>query len=113
MISRPIPSREGLLPWRIAALTIFLALFAGRALADGDHDRAKRLKEAGEILPLERVIETAKKAHPGQLLEAELEEKKGRFVYELELLDAEGTVWELKYDAKSGELLNEKREHDR
>ncbi len=95
----------------VALVLLILVLFEGASLAGGDHDRAKKLKEAGEIVPLERVVETAKKAHPGQLLEAELDEKKGRLVYELELLDEEGTVWELKYDAKSGELLKEKQEH--
>lgn len=108
MISRPLPSQGAWL--HVAVLVLMLILFEGAGLADGDHDRAKQLKEAGEILPLEQVIERAKKDHPGRLLEAELEEKKGRFIYELELLDEEGIVWELKYDAKSGELLKEKRE---
>jgi uncharacterized membrane protein YkoI len=94
----------------VALIVLSLILFDGLGFADDDHDRAKRLKEAGEILPLERIIEMAKKDRPGRLLEAELEEKKGRFIYELELLDEEGIVWELKYDAKSGELLKEKRE---
>lgn len=94
-----------------ALIVLILILFDRAGFADDDHDRAKRLKEAGEILPLERIVEMAKKDHPGRLLEAELEEKKGRFIYELELLDKEGIVWELKYDAKSGELLKEKREH--
>ncbi len=108
MISRPLP--RGAWSDLIALVVLILMLFEGAGLADGDHDRAKRLKEAGEILPLEQVIEKAKKDHPGQLLEAELEEKKGRLIYELELLDEEGIVWELKYDAKSGELLKEKQE---
>lgn len=108
MISRPLPRGA----WLKVTLLVVLVLmrFHGAAPADDDHDRAKRLKEAGEILSLEQVVEKAKKDHPGQLLEAELEEKKGRLIYELELLDEEGIVWELKYDAKSGELLKEKQE---
>ncbi|NKE72027.1 PepSY domain-containing protein [Candidatus Manganitrophus noduliformans] len=109
MISRSVPSERG--AWFNVIVFVVLILFPGGALADGDHDRAKQLKEAGEILSLEQVIERAKRDHPGQLLEAELDEKKGRFIYELELLDEEGIVWELKYDAKSGELLKEKQEH--
>lgn len=111
MISRSVPSQRGAWFNVIVFVGLILILSPGAGLADGDHDRAKQLKEAGEILSLEQVIETAKRDHPGQLLEAELEEKKGRFIYELELLDEEGIVWELKYDAKSGELLKEKREH--
>jgi uncharacterized membrane protein YkoI len=109
MINRPLPSQGAW--WNVAVLIVLmLILFERAGLADSDHDRAKQLREAGEILPLERIIEMAKKDHPGRLIEAELEEKKGRFIYELELLDEEGIVWELKYDARSGELLKEKRE---
>lgn len=96
-------------------LIVLLTLMAcrGIARADSDHNRARELKEAGEILPLEQVIETAKKERPGRLLEAELKKKEGRFIYELELLDEEGIVWELKYDAKSGALLKSKQDRDR
>ncbi|WDT74982.1 MAG: PepSY domain-containing protein [Candidatus Manganitrophus sp.] len=111
MISRSVSSQRGVWFNVSVFVVLILILSPGAGLADGDHDRAKQLKEAGEILSLEQVIERAKRDHPGQLLEAELEEKKGRFIYELELLDQEGIVWELKYDAKSGELLKEKREH--
>lgn len=111
MISRSVPSQRGAWFNVIVFVVLILILSPGAGLADGDHDRAKQLKEAGEILSLEQVIEKAKRDHPGQLLEAELEEKKGRFIYELELLDQEGIVWELEYDAKSGELMKEKREH--
>ncbi|TAJ96489.1 MAG: hypothetical protein EPO39_20185 [Candidatus Manganitrophaceae bacterium] len=112
MIKRLLPSRGAGLG--VVTFSVFiLILFAGASLtlADDDHDRAKQLKEAGEILPLERIVEMAKKDRSGQLLEAKLKEKKGRLIYELELLDKEGIVWELKYDAKSGELLKEKQEH--
>ena len=89
---------------------LILLVCRGTVQADDDHNRARSLKEAGEILPLEQVIEKAKKERPGRLLEAELKEKEGRFIYELELLDEKGVVWELKYDAKSGRLLKTKQD---
>ncbi len=70
----------------------------------GDHDRARAALRAGEILPLSAVLERVARAHPGQVLEVELERDDGRWVYELKILDAEGLA-RLKVDAGSGETL--------
>ena len=45
------------------------------------------------------------------MLETELERKGERYIYEIELVDDQGQVWELKFDAASGELLKEKQEN--
>ncbi len=73
--------------------------------ADQDADRARMLKQRGDILPLEQVIESAMAVKPGQILETELDEDDGRYVYELEILDERGQVWELELDASTAELL--------
>jgi uncharacterized membrane protein YkoI len=44
------------------------------------------------------------------VLETELEEKGGELVYEVEILDDNGEVWEMKFDARSGALLEEEQE---
>ncbi len=93
-----------------AAMIAILITGSGFALAEEGHHRAKRLKDAGDILPLEKIIEKAREKHTGTLLETELEERKGRFIYEIELLDKDGVVWELKFDAKTGDLLKMKEE---
>lgn len=43
----------------------------------------------------------------GDLLETELEKnrKTGLYIYEVEILDAKGMVWELDINAKTGELI--------
>ncbi|MCF6336517.1 MAG: PepSY domain-containing protein [Gammaproteobacteria bacterium] len=79
-------------------------------LSDEDHQQARRLKELGEILPLEDIIKAAKARQPGRVIEVELENKKGRYVYEVELLNARGEVWELYFDAATGELIKRERE---
>jgi uncharacterized membrane protein YkoI len=71
-----------------------------------EHDRAMRLVREGTVLPLEDIIARAGKVAPGHLIEAELDEEDGRYVYELEIADlATGRVTELRYDARSGDLL--------
>lgn len=69
------------------------------------HDEARRLLERGEILPLETVLEHARRHRSGDVLEVELDEEHGRHVYEILLLDDRGRVWELELDAATGELI--------
>lgn len=91
-----------------------LCLVLGCACAqarDLDQDEALRLRQQGTILPLEQLMELALGRHPGsRLLEAELEEKHGEYVYEFELLTAEGIVRELKFDARDSRLLKDEED---
>ena len=74
--------------------------------ADQDHDTRKRLREAGEILSLEAIVDRYRQRYGGgRILEAELELERGRYVYEIKFLDQDGRVRELEYDARSSELL--------
>ena len=88
-----------------------LALATGPALADDiDQDEVLELRQAGRILPLEQILERAgQHVRGGRLIGAELEHENGRLVYELEYLGA-GEVWELQFDAATGELLNKERD---
>lgn len=92
----------------IAAGVLFGVTGIGRA--SEDHDEAKSLREAGAILPLERILEQAQQHHAGRVVETELERKRDRYVYEIKIVDKDGIVWELKYDAKTAELLKTKQE---
>lgn len=87
-----------------------LLTFAVPGFASEGQDEAKKLREAGDILPLEQILEKAKQKQPGRVVETELEKKSGRHVYEVKIVDEKGVVHELKYDAKNGELLKAKQE---
>jgi uncharacterized membrane protein YkoI len=65
----------------------------------------RALSQRGDILPLEKIAERARAEKRGKLIDIELEQKKGIWVYEAEILDDAGRVWELKLDARTGELL--------
>lgn len=96
---------------RLAALPLLpLTLWSAAALTDVDHEEARRLREAGAILPLESILEQARRAQPGKVLEVELERERGGYVYEIEVLDDEGAVWELELDARDGAVLEHKRD---
>lgn len=90
------------------AITIVCALglsFGTITLADQQADTARQLQQRGDILPLEQIIDLAVAVKQGQILETDLERDDGRYVYELEILDSRGQVWELELDAQTGELL--------
>ncbi|HEY0837775.1 MAG TPA: PepSY domain-containing protein [Azospirillum sp.] len=100
----------------LAVLTVgCLVAPLGGAWADDDHDRALEALKAGRVLPLERMVEQAKGQFGGEVLDVELEEKAGRFVYELKLMAADGRIMKLYYDAGTGELLRARgrRDHGR
>jgi len=94
--------------WQLAAAGILLACLP--AVADEDHELARKLRESGAILALEDIARQARAAKPGELLETELEKKHDRYIYEVEILDSAGQVWELKLDAANGRLISMERD---
>lgn len=87
---------------------MFALLTSVAAARDVDLREVRKLQESGQVLSFEKIAERARAIKPGDILETELELKKGRYVYEVEILDAKGVVWELKLDARTGELLKMK-----
>ena len=93
-------------------ITISLLIILSAPLyADDDNDEAKRLVESGEILALEVVLKKAREIQAGKVLEVELERKRGKRIYEIELLTPDGTVFELKFNAKTGKHLSTEKEN--
>ncbi len=82
------------------------------SLADDDHDRARKALDAGEVLPLQRILERVERDYPGQVIDVELEsEHQGgsqRWVYEIKLIRPGGALVKLKIHARDGSLLSEK-----
>ncbi len=108
MATRPPERRARARRGRFLALLAAL-LLATPATAD-DHEAIRRLVESGRILPLEQILERARQRRPGQVLETELENEDGRLVYEIELLDRQGFVRELYFDAATGAFLKEEED---
>lgn len=94
---------------RLAACALCLALghVALPAWADGrqDHEIARRALAAGEILPLRTLLQRLERTHPGEVLEVELDQKSGRWIYEVKLLGNDGGVSKLLLDASDATLI--------
>ena len=97
---------------RYACLVILCLTAVSQVSARGlSQDQALKLRKEGKVLSSQTFIERALERHPkARLLELELEEKHGRYVYEVELLTVQGQVRELKFDASSGELLEDEED---
>ena len=95
---------------RMTFIAAVLLACAVPGFAGEDQDSARKLREAGDILPLEQILDKAKRNHPGRVVDTELEKKSGRYVYAVKIVDEKGGGQELKYDAGRGELLKEKME---
>ncbi|WP_395603109.1 PepSY domain-containing protein [Pseudomonas sp. B21128] len=94
----------------LAALALVISCSAAMA-RDLDQDEALKLRQRGVILPLEQVLQQAMDRYPGaKLLEVELEEKHDVYIYEVELLTAEGVARELHLKADTGELVKDKED---
>jgi uncharacterized membrane protein YkoI len=101
-------------PWAawaiLATLAVCAAVGHGNALASdkGDHERALQAVQSGQVLPLAKVLALVEKAHPGQVLEVELENHKQQWQYEIKLLQPDGRLMKLQVDARTGEVLKRK-----
>lgn len=97
-----------------------IALFAATALTTGvgiaqakdlGPDEALKLLDAGTIQTFEKLNEAALALHPGaQIDDTELEEEYGRYIYQVEIRDAEGVEWDVELDATNGTVLKNQQD---
>ncbi|PCJ48650.1 MAG: peptidase M4 [Gammaproteobacteria bacterium] len=82
--------------------------------ADSDDDLSKYILQwvkEGKVLSFDVIKKRYGKRLKGRLIDLEVEREKGRIIYELELMRADSVIYEIKIDAKTGEWLNEEKEH--
>lgn len=100
--------------WGLAVAALW-ASHPGAWARDGDdHERARQAVQAGQVLPLRTVLERLERAHPGQVLEVELEREDEHWLYEIKLLQPDGRLLKLQLDARTADVLRSKgRDHNR
>ncbi|KAB0521861.1 MULTISPECIES: PepSY domain-containing protein [Pseudomonas] len=87
-----------------------LTLTASLAQADVRPDHIEGLLKSGAVMPFEKLNAAALAKHPGATLnDTELDHNNsGVLVYEVELTDTAGKKFEVKLDAKTGAVLEDK-----
>jgi uncharacterized membrane protein YkoI len=61
---------------------------------------------------IDQALKTASEKAPGTIVEAELEKKHGKTVWEVEVLGADGHVTEVHIDAASGDVIDTEMKKD-
>lgn len=72
------------------------------------HDLVRNLVAAHEVQPLKSVLDAARRASAGEVVSIKLRRQKGRWVYHVRLLKADGRRAELEIDGKSLKIMERK-----
>ena len=107
-VMQPIPHRATFmktLPCLVLAALLF-TLPAAAQLTE-DYKDARRLVDAGIILPLDVIIMQARRTGmTGRVLDVSFLTLKGRYIYVVNVLDNNGDIHEVVFDASNGDVLD-------
>ncbi|WP_205341541.1 PepSY domain-containing protein [Denitrificimonas caeni] len=99
---------------KLTALCVSAALMMGVGLAQAkDVSPAKilELSTSGAILSFEKLDQVALAQYPNaSILETDLEESYGRYIYQVDLRDEKGQKWEVEMDATTAEILKNQQD---
>jgi uncharacterized membrane protein YkoI len=89
---------------------VLTTLVSSPAWASDSHDqeRARAALEAGQIRPLVEILAGVERRYLGRVIETELDQEDGHWVYEFKLLPSTGRVFKLEVDATTGTVLRSK-----
>ncbi|MGV3695276.1 MAG: PepSY domain-containing protein [Paracoccus marcusii] len=77
-----------------------------------DYETARQAVDRGDMLPLEKILARIEARHPGRIVEVELEDEDGLWLYEIEVLTPEGRLIEIELDARTGAILGYEEDDD-
>ncbi|MBD8122926.1 MULTISPECIES: PepSY domain-containing protein [Pseudomonas] len=92
----------------VIAATTLMATAGYVQARDLGPDEALKLRDAGTIQSFEKLNAVALGKHPkATITDTELEQEYGKYVYQIELRDAQGVEWDVEVDAVSGQVLKD------
>lgn len=95
---------------RLRALVLLIGLLPMAAWAGLNHNEVRRLREQGRIVPLARILREAARRQPGRVIEVGVDKERQRYIYDVEVLDRNGQVWLLRFDAATGAFLGRRKD---
>lgn len=98
----------------LTALCVSTALIMGAGIAqakDVSPADTVELSNSGVIMSFEKLNEAALAQHPdASILDTELEESYGRYIYQVDVRDTKGQKWEIELDAKTGKVIKNQQD---
>jgi uncharacterized membrane protein YkoI len=94
-----------------AGVVGLLFALGSSAWADDKEGKITDLVKEAKVT-IDQAIKTASEAVPGTVVEAELEKKHGKTVWEVEVLGADGNVTEVHIDAATGAVIDKEAKKD-
>lgn len=87
------------------ALSFSIAGFADSDSRKPSHEEAREALTQGKILPLSVILDRARQDFDAPMIEVEFEREGDRYIYEIVLIDHDGAITELYFDASNAQLL--------
>lgn len=90
-------------------LACFAAVFllaAAPARADSDQDRAREAVQSGQVKPLNQILKAVRKQYKGEVLDAQLLDLGGTWIYRVRILTKDGQVLDVGVDGQSGQIID-------
>lgn len=100
----------GIITASVVGLVFALGSGSGAWADDKDSKITDLVKDAK--VTIDQAIKTASEKVPGTVVEAELEKKHGKTVWEVEVLGADGNVTEVHIDAATGAVIDTEAKKD-
>jgi uncharacterized membrane protein YkoI len=94
-----------------AGVVGLLFALGSSAWADDKEGKITDLVKEAKVT-IDQAIKTASEAVPGTVVEAELEKKHGKTIWEVEVLGADGNVTEVHIDAATGAVIDKEAKRD-
>jgi len=102
------PTARTMIRLLLATCLLLTNTVLGRDIGPGE---ALELRKKNALIPLEHILAAVSKRYPeSRLLEVELEEEHGLFLYEVEILTNRQQVRELEIDAGTGSIIKDELE---
>lgn len=90
----------------LACLAAAFLLAAAPASADSDQDRARAAVQSGQVKPLNQILKAVRKQYKGEVLDAQLLDLGGAWIYRVRVLTKDGQVLDIGVDGQSGQIID-------
>lgn len=94
----------------IAATALGLSLAIPAHADQEDILEARQIARMANLIDPDRAVEIALAEKPGVMTDLDLDRERKGWVYEIEIIDAQGVEWEIELEGETGKVVKIKRD---